>query len=206
MPNRIKYKEGEIIGNCIYVCDVEKEEIENKHRHAKFICKYCNSFFVSKISRVKSFVTKSCGCLNTIYHFKKHGFTGTKEYNAWGHIISKCKDLNDKIYGGRGISVCERWRNFENFLKDMGFAPSKKHSIDRINVNGNYEPSNCRWTTSKVQNNNRRNNIFIEFNGKRKTLKEWSEELNMRYNTLQKRYVSGWDFNDILTIPINKRK
>lgn len=93
----------------------------------------------------------------------KHGMWKSKEWNSWSHMKQRCYNENDTKhadYGGRGIAVCDRWMDKDNgfyyFFLDMGFAPSKKHTIDRINVNGNYEPSNCKWSTPKEQSNNRR--------------------------------------------------
>lgn len=115
--------------------------------------------------------TKSCGC--KIY--KTHGMTGTVEYRSWAHAIGRCEDKNDKAYknyGGRGIKVCERWRNsFENFFLDMGKRPSG-YSIERIDVNGNYEPLNCKWATTLEQSRNKRNTKKYDYKGEQLTLME----------------------------------
>jgi hypothetical protein len=105
--------------------------------------------------------TRSCGCYKEDVHrgmFTKHGKSKTKIYQIWRAMKQRCQNKNDRAYpryGGRGISVCERWENFENFLHDMGEKPQQL-SLDRIDNNGNYEPSNCKWSTQVEQNNNRR--------------------------------------------------
>jgi hypothetical protein len=91
-------------------------------------------------------------------------------------------------YGGRGISVCKRWDKFENFLADMGEAP-KKFSIDRIDVNGDYKLSNCRWADAKQQANNTRTNLLVRYAGKEMTLKQWAEELGIPYHRLYQRIL-----------------
>lgn len=115
----------------------------------------------------------------------------TKEYWIWASIKSRCYGKNQKTfsdYGGRGITVCDRWRDsYPNFLADMGRAPSPKHSIDRINNNGNYEPGNCRWATKIQQANNTRVNRMIEYRGQIKTLSEWCRELNINRGTVESR-------------------
>jgi hypothetical protein len=107
-------------------------------------------------------------------------------------------------YGGRGITVCDRWRHsFENFLADMGMKPSPRHSLDRKENDGNYEPSNCRWALPRDQCNNRNNNTNIEFRGITRTVTEWARELGMHDTTLFMRlYKSKWTVERALTTPV----
>lgn len=131
--------------------------------------------------------TRSCGCL-------MHGISNTAEYQSWAHMRRRCGNPRNNSfhnYGGRGITVCERWQVFENFLADMGARPSALHSIDRIDVNGNYEPGNCRWATAVEQNSNTRRSHFITANGLTKTLAEWSRSSGLGHNTIRCRLARG---------------
>lgn len=139
---------------------------------------------------------------------RKHGFKGTATYNAWINMRARCRDHTQAgyaNYGGRGISVCERWERFENFLADMGERPEGL-SIDRINNDGNYEPSNCRWATRTVQNNNRSVTVFLTLGERTMLLSEWAEELGVPYDTLKRRRLDGWSDERVLTQPVRGRK
>lgn len=143
---------------------VENKTIGYKYKW-KCICD-CGNETIVYHGHLRSGHTNSCGCLNreaVINRQYKHGQSGyntSKEYMTWLAMKSRCYNSNNisyKYYGERGIKICERWlNNFENFLTDMGKAPTKDHSIDRINNDGNYEPSNVRWTLPIEQANNRR--------------------------------------------------
>ena len=138
----------------------------------------------------------------------KHNHTGTYVYRIWKGMKERCyntKRDNYTYYGGRGIKVCDKWLNsFENFLSDMGFPPSNNHSIDRIDVNGNYCPENCRWATNKVQFRNRRNCRQIYHNGSVKCLSDWSEIYGIKVHTLMARLNRGWSMERALR-PIELR-
>lgn len=138
-----------------------------------------------------------------------HGKTGTPEYWAWTAMHSRCRRKNHPhygSYGGRGIRVCERWGKFENFLADMGRKPSPEHSLERIDVNGNYEPGNCRWDTWLAQNRNRRNNCVISYRGEQRPQAEWAEIFGMSRSALNMRLNKyGWPIEKALETPVRKR-
>jgi len=129
--------------------------------------------------------TRSCGCLrreSSSERHKTHGMTGSPTYRTWCSMRKRCEDKTDdhyKWYGARGITVCERWSSFENFLSDMGVRP-RGMSLDRIDNDGPYSPENCRWATQKEQMQNTRKSVTFEG----KTIQEWSEQLGIKYHTL----------------------
>lgn len=121
-------------------------------------------------------------------------------------LKARCKNPTNKSfanYGGRGISVCQRWKDsFANFFSDMGNKPSPRHTIERKDNDGNYEPSNCEWALPVRQANNRRCNTVLEFQGRKQTVTEWARELGMRDTTLFMRlYKSKWSVEKALTTP-----
>lgn len=117
-------------------------------------------------------------------------------FHSWKGMIRRCCAPTCKkycLYGGRGIKVCERWRNsFENFITDMGPRPSKEYTLERENVHGNYEPSNCIWATQKVQQNNRTNNVQIEINGEILNFAQISEKYGISFKNVTSRYYRGF--------------
>lgn len=159
----------------------------------------------------------SCGCANPNAHNGLYE-TGTKFNKAWQAMRKRCSNPSHasyKDYGGRGIKVCERWEKYLNFREDMyeSFCEHiKKHgsrntSLDRIDVNGDYCPENCRWATCKEQSNNRRVNTYItDERGITHTIAEWAEIKSINYTTLQNRISSGWDITEALNKEVQKHE
>ncbi len=158
--------------------------------------------------------TKSCGCYaiqKTIESVTKHGHSRvgnqTKTYRAWARMNERCSNIKSKDYkdyGGRGIFVCEDWKNdFIKFLYDMGECPDLC-SIERINVNGNYEKTNCKWATAIEQANNKRNSKRLEYNGINITVSEWARKIGMHRGSLQNRIDKNWPIEMILTTKLFK--
>lgn len=150
---------------------------------------------------LKSGNTTSCGC-NQIAIRTKHGKVNTGTYTSWTNMKSRCLHKSTKLYknyGGRGIKVCDRWLDFNNFLSDMGERPNGK-SLDRIDVNKDYDPSNCRWASVFEQANNTTRNHNITFNGISKTLTQWANELDISTAALTKR-LKKWSLEKALTTP-----
>lgn len=143
--------------------------------------------------------------------FKTHGHTAGKQsptYKIWHNMKDRCLNSNNTFfhcYGGRGITVCERWMRFENFLADMGERPEGL-SIGRIDNNGNYEPGNCRWETAEQQSNNTRRTVYLTAFGQTLTLTEWSKRLNLDRNMVRSRLMYGWTHEDALTKPCGTRR
>lgn len=128
----------------------------------------------------------------------------TPEYRCWDRMLTRCSNKNDKSYknyGARGISVCERWHKLANFIADMGPRPSRKHTIDRIDNDGNYEPGNCRWATRLEQGSNKRTNRFLNIGGLRMTLTEASRRFSISEATVRQRLKRGWS-EDEAVLPL----
>nr|WP_145545155.1 hypothetical protein [Variovorax boronicumulans] len=120
-------------------------------------------------------------------------------YGIWSGMHGRCRDLSDPNYGGRGITVCERWSDFETFVADMGLRPSPAHSIDRADVNGPYSPANCQWATPAEQNMNKRNTLLLNFAGRELPLVQWSRIMDVSPALVAERKAAGWDDTKALT-------
>jgi hypothetical protein len=213
MRKEIKYEYGDMMGTCIYLKELDSEIYINSKRTRRrrmglFKCP-CGKEFKAIIWNVKSKTVQSCGCLEVqrklklIKRNETHKLSHNPIYDIWFAMLNRCnnvKDRNYKHYGGRGISVCERWGKIENFIEDMYPTYQKGLQIDRTDNNGNYEPSNCRWITAKQNLNNTRSNRIIEYNGMRKTVSEWADHLNVPYQTLLTR-INEWDIDSVFNVP-----
>lgn len=144
----------------------------------------------------------SCGCMRS-ENITTHGKSKTREHAIWRGILQRCYNPKRKfyeLYGGAGITVCERWReSFENFLADMGEAPGPEYSIDRIDCKGNYSPENCRWATPLQQARNKKNTTYITFEGETKTATEWADYFGCYRGRIRNALKAGWDMNEYLT-------
>ena len=160
----------------------------------------CGNFVNAVSQELISGKTKSCGCYRKDYlHYAKttNGLSKTRVRSKWKNMMERCYNPSNasyKNYGGRGITVCEEWHILENFAKwayESGFSESCGLTIDRIDVNGNYEPSNCRWADMKMQSRNRRNNRFVSYMGESKTVAEWAELSGVNRATISYRAKNG---------------
>lgn len=162
--------------------------------------------------------TKSCGCLKIEEektraehpHKKTHGLSNSRLYTIWLNMKARClnrKNEHYNDYGGRGITICQEWlddfMNFYNWAIENGYSDDL--SIDRINVNGNYEPSNCRWVCETTQANNKRNNKIVEYKGQKKTIHQLAKENNVNYSCLRWRIENGWDIDEALNKPSQRK-
>jgi hypothetical protein len=151
--------------------------------------------------------TRSCGCMRRQRtaalnkERSKHSLSGTRAYNVWAKMISRCTDPSSKSfpdYGGRGITVCERWQNLEAFVADMG-EPEPGMTLERIKNDLGYGPGNCCWATRRAQNNNTRRNVSITFGGLTMTRSQWEQRLGLAPTTLRARLRRGWSIERALT-------
>lgn len=155
-------------------------------------------------------ISTGCGCARDRRFAERlvtHNRSKTPEYTIWSAMKQRCLNPNVKkydLYGGRGITVCERWEaSFEAFYADMGPRPDG-HSIERIDGDGNYEPGNCHWAPIKAQNRNTARNHFLTYAGETLTIAEWAERTGISYRTLHGRVADGWSVQDALTIPVGR--
>ena len=197
---------GQRFGRLIVI-----SQSSNVGRRVAWMCQCeCGKSCVVIAMLLRAGGTRSCGCLRmevsrkrmTVHGYARRGMT-IPEHKVWTGMLKRCNDTtSDKYvhYGGRGITVCERWKYFPNFLEDMGPRPSKRHSIDRIDNNGNYEPSNCRWATQPEQMQNTRVTRKFTINGKTQSISAWSKECGVNDSTIHARLKRGLSIQQALEL------
>lgn len=187
--------------------------LQGERAHSRWVCLCdCGKETIVRTTNLRA--TKSCGCIKSESTRKthyKHGHTAnyeyTREYIAWCGMLSRCYNKNDKgyhNYGGRGISVCDRWRgSFKSFFADVGERPVGDYSLDRINNDGDYEPSNVRWATRRQQSRNRRDTRLITIDGRTQCVLDWCREYSTKDKVVYERINRrGWDPIEAITTPI----
>lgn len=182
---------------------VEDHVDQNGRRRVRYRCLCdCGNEIITQARNLRSGDTVSCGCVrksNLTEGNVKHGMSKSRLYRTWRSMKRRCTDkhrMNYADYGGRGIKVCEEWASsFETFMvwaNENGYDDSL--TIDRVDCDGSYSPENCRWATSKMQNNNTRRNVRITYDNQTHTIAEWADLLNIKYDTLYKRISQGWPY------------
>lgn len=207
---------GERFGRLLVLGRSENDWIDkNERRYPRWDCVCdCGNKITARADALRSGHTKSCGC----YKRKKcaervvamnttHGGADSRLYNTWSHMKARCLNKNNKSYshyGGRGIKICDAWLNdFDEFRRwALLHGYNDQLTIDRIDVNGNYEPENCRWADHKTQANNTTKNHYIEYGGERHTLSQWSEITGVPPYAIRKRIKNGWSLKDALETPV----
>lgn len=156
--------------------------------------------------------TQSCGCLQkqrASESSRTHGMSRSLEHRIWSGMKTRCYNAKHQSYNGygsRGIKVCERWHDFSNFLADIGTAPSPSHTIERIDVNGDYEPSNCRWLHKSDQAKNTRRSIKLTMDGITKGPEEWAPLVGISAWAIRERVKHGWPDHEALTVPARYKR
>lgn len=204
----VKRLEGQRFGRLVVV----KEVGRTKSGQAKWLCKCdCGNTKVIGSDNLRRGVTKSCGCIRKEMKPWNKRYTDEDKvvYGLWAGIKNRCYNKNEpkyKNYGARGIRVCDEWldyTNFKNWCLANGYQ--KGLTIDRIDVNKNYSPDNCKFATQKVQQNNRTNNHLITYKSETHTMSQWAEKLGMRYGMLEHRINRGWSVEDAFNVPYGGR-
>jgi hypothetical protein len=191
-------KLGERFNSLVVIHEVDDYIRESGVKVRRVLCKCdCGKESIVRISSLKAGEIRTCGDCPRI--------SKMPEFAIWAHIKQRCLNKKHhayKSYGGRGITVCDRWqKSFKNFLEDMGQRPSKEHSIERSDNDGHYEPSNCVWATRKQQMNNRRCCKKLELNGKILTQKQWADKLGVSQTAIYTRLKGGMSVEQALTKP-----
>ena len=184
---------------------------KNKASYFKCLC-ICGNILNKSTQSLRKGKMPSCGCLHgaiVTENKTRHGLCNTRIYRIWRCMLNRCEYKGHdkyKNYGGKGITVCERWHLFDNFYADTKEGYADNLTINRIDNNLGYNKNNCNWKTMKEQCNHRSTSRYFSYNGETLTVSEWSDKLNIRHDLFRKRLSYGWDFNKIITTPVRIKK
>lgn len=212
--------QNERFGKLTVIKRVDNKVYKNGRSTPQWLCQCnCGNKIIVAASNLRKGSTQSCGCLqkellikrNKTVKYTTHGQSRTRLYTIWCDMKQRCLNKNQKAfkhYGERRISICDEWKNNFNSFYDWAIRNgyTDNLTIDRIDVDGNYNPSNCRWTTMKQQRRNARSNVFVEINGVKKVLIDWCEYYKIKYTTVLSRIYSGWEMVKAITTPSRKYK
>lgn len=197
MPKRLDLT-GKRFGKLVAIeVDEQRAKESKKRRYWKCICD-CGNISSVGADKLTNGFTKSCGCM---MGHKTHNMSGTRPHNIWMSMRNRCKNSNTKdsgYYVEKGITYCEKWSSFDGFWEDMQEGYADDLTLDRIDSNGNYEKSNCRWATRAEQSRNRSFCRYLTFNGETKTLAEFCRQYGLNKTTVLKKVRLGWDATKIL--------
>ncbi len=210
-PSGLRYKTTqELTGRVFDRWTVLNEDAGRQPRRWFCQCR-CGTLRSVQAHRLLNNASRSCGCLNrdiTSTRVRAHGLSHTVEYEAWSSMLKRCTNPKTRAYGdygGRGIGICEAWLGpdgFMRFLTDLGRKPSPQHTLERNDKDGDYEAGNCRWATRHEQNRNKRNNVFITFNGVTLCRADWARKTGLKALTIRLRLERGWTPEKALTTPV----
>jgi hypothetical protein len=198
--------EGRTFG---YLTAISREGSRKKYAAWRCCC-VCGQEVVVSGDHLRQGIRKSCAVSGHYWRAARGtGYAELSEYSSWTHMRARCenpKNFNYERYGGRGIKICDRWKSFQNFFSDMGPKPTTQHTIERKNNDLGYEPDNCVWATMEEQRQNRRNAVFVFYEGERIRLRDLVEKLGLPYPQVYGRLRGGWSIEQAVTIPVNKHK
>lgn len=198
--NGFKDETGQVYGKLIVLHEVQSSK-PGAYWRVRCGCGHEFDIFGGNLRSSRTTTVQACIKCRRI----RHGLTDTHEHRVWRKIRQRCFSLGNKDYGhygGRGITVCDRWNKFENFLADIGKQPFPKAEIGRIANDGPYSAENCRWETRSQQTRNTRRNHMLTFHGRTQCLSAWAEELGLTVSALKHRIKRGWDVEKTLTTPL----
>ena len=212
---RLDQLKNEYIGKKLGLWEI-LDVIRGNDGAAVFDCRCCCESQTRRVQAVQTIlrgVSRSCGCRIgevAVATHTVHGMSKTAEFSIGQGMRSRCDNPDNPAYhnyGGRGISYCQRWAKFENFLEDMKVRPSRRHSLDRVNNEGNYEPGNCRWATKVQQCRNMRKTVMITYRDQTKSALDWDEFLGFTLGTVRnRRLVLGWSVERTIETPLDTSK